>query len=156
MIRRFGEPARPDRTYRLRPGVYVVLLRGDTVLATRKMTPVPELQLPGGGIDPGEQPIAALHREVLEETGWTIRIARRLGAFRRFTHMPEYDLWAEKLCTIYLGQPARRLGPPGEPGHSAIWLPLDTAARNLGNAGDRHFAAHALRTVVAGRTGSGG
>lgn len=55
--------------------------------------------------------LRALHREVYEETGWTITGARRIGAYRRFTYMPEYDKWAEKLCTIYLARPARRLGP---------------------------------------------
>lgn len=139
MIRRFDVPPDPGRRYRSRPGVYAVLRLGDAVLLTHQARPVPEYQLPGGGVDRGEQPLAALHREVREETGWTIALERRLGAFRRFTYMPEYDLWAEKICVIYLARPARRLGPPTEPGHSAVWAPLDTAARLLGNPGDRHF-----------------
>jgi 8-oxo-dGTP diphosphatase len=101
------------------------------------MEPLPEFQLPGGGIDRGEQPIAALHREVFEETGWKIDVTRRIGAFRRFTYMPDYDLWAEKLCTVFLARPVRRLGPPSEAGHSAIWLPIDEALARLGNPGDR-------------------
>lgn len=32
----------------------------------------------------------------MEETGWHIANLRRLGVFRRFTHMPEYGFWAEK------------------------------------------------------------
>ena len=99
----------------------------------------PDIQLPGGGIDPGESPIAALHREVFEETGWRIAAPRRIGAFRRFVYMPEYDLWAEKLCTIFTARPVRRLGPPTEVDHFALWLPPKEAADILGNAGDRHF-----------------
>ncbi len=139
MIRRFGEPVERARRYRLRPGVYAVLRRGPDVLLTFQEAPVPELQLPGGGIDPGEQPIAALHREVREETGWTIAVERRLGAFRRFTYMPEYDRWAEKLCTVYLARPVRALGPPVEVAHVAVWAPLAAAARIVTNLGDRHF-----------------
>lgn len=141
MIRRYGEPVKPGQSYRRRPGVYAILLDGDHLLATHQAEPVPEFQLPGGGIDAGEQPIAALHREVFEETGWKIAIRRQLGAFRRFTYMPEYDMWAEKLCTIYLARPVLRLGPPSEAGHTAVWLPVEEAMTRLGNAGDRAMLA---------------
>lgn len=144
MIRRFGEAVKAGQRYRRRPGVYAVLLDGDAVLTTFQQDPLPEFQLPGGGIDRGEQPIAALHREVFEETGWKIQVARRLGAFRRFTYMPEYDLWAEKLCTIYLARPVLRHGPPTEPGHTAVWLSAGEALARLGNVGDRAMLARAL------------
>ena len=145
MIRRYGEPAKTGQRYRRRPGVYAVLLRGDSILATFQQAPVPEFQLPGGGIDAGEQPVAALHREVIEETGWKIDVIRRIGAFRRFTYMPEYDLWAEKLCTVYLARPVLRLGPPSEAGHTAVWLPVDEAVARLGNPGDRAMLAALTR-----------
>ncbi|SDX88377.1 8-oxo-dGTP diphosphatase [Citreimonas salinaria] len=119
MIRRYGAPPDPGRRWTLRPGVYAILPRDGALLLTHQSDPVPEYQLPGGGIEAGEHPVAALHREVFEETGWSIGPPRRLGAFRRFTFMPEYDLWAEKLCTIYLARPVRRLGAPSEPGHLA-------------------------------------
>ena len=145
MIRRYGDPVKPGQRYTRRPGVYAILLDGDRILATHQAEPVPEIQLPGGGIDKGEQPIAALHREVYEETGWKIAVMRQLGAFRRFTYMPEYDLWAEKLCTVYLARPVLRLGPPSEAGHSAVWLPVEDALTRLGNAGDRAMLARFLR-----------
>ena len=105
MIRRFGEAVKPEQRYRRRPGAYAVLMREGQVLVTHQSEPNPEFQLPGGGIDPGESAIRALHREVYEETGWTISSARRIGAYRRFTFMPEYEIWAEKLCHIYLARP---------------------------------------------------
>lgn len=141
MIRRFGESRVAGQRYRRRRGAYAVLLRGDAVLLTHQTAPIPEFQLPGGGVDAGESALRALHREVWEETGWSIAPQRRLGAFRRFTYMPEYDLWAEKLCEIWLARPVRRLGPPSEPGHTALWLPVDEAVARLANDGDRHFLA---------------
>lgn len=144
MIRRFGDPLERGRRYTLRPGAYAVLRLGNRVLVTHQSEPTPEFQLPGGGIDAGESPIRALHREVFEETGWSIARPVRLGAFRRFTFMPEYDRWAEKLCTIYAARPVRRLGPPSEPGHRAVWLPLADAPALLGNDGDRHFLLRAI------------
>ena len=92
MIPRFGTPPDSARRYKRRPGAYVALLRGDEILVPRQFLPepmsAPEIQLPGGGIDPGEAPIPALHREVYEETGWRMSTPRRVGAVRRFTYMP--------------------------------------------------------------------
>ena len=149
MIRRFGPPPEPGRAYVPRHGAYAVLPDRGSLLLTLQDDPGPDLQLPGGGVDPGESPVAALHREVFEETGWTIRAPRKLGVFRRFAYMPEYDLWAEKICHVYVAAPARQIGPPTEPGHSALWMPADLAVRMLGNAGDRHFAALLARRQVA-------
>lgn len=144
MIRRHGEPVKAAQRYRRRAGVYAVLLSGNEVLTTHQAEPTPEFQLPGGGIDAGEHPIAALHREVLEETGWRIAISRQLGVFRRFTYMPEYDKWAEKVCTVYLARPVRCLCPPTEPGHTAVWMPATSALQLLGNDGDKAMLAAAL------------
>lgn len=143
-MRRFGEPVRHGTRYTLRAGVYAVLPREGALLVTHQSKPYSEIQLPGGGIDPGESPLQALHREVLEETGWRIAPARRLGAFRRFTYMPEYDLWAEKVCTIYHALPIRPVGPPSEPGHTAVWMSPEVAIAELGNDGDRQFLMRAL------------
>jgi len=147
MIRRMGERVHAGRRYRLRPGAYAVLLRGDAVLLTFQRSPAPEFQLPGGGVDPGESPVAALHREVLEETGHGIARPVRLGAFRRFTYMPEYDLWAEKVCTIYRARAGLRRGPPSEAGHSAHWVPLALAADLVGNPGDAAFLRRVVRSA---------
>lgn len=122
-----------------------MLLNGTKVLTTHQAEPTPEFQLPGGGIDPGEHPLPALHREVFEETGWKIAVTRKLGAYRRFTYMPEYDKWAEKICTIYLARPVLRLGPPSEAGHTAVWMTSDQALDQIANTGDRRFLFQALR-----------
>ena len=141
MIPRVGEPINPRQRYRLRPGVYAILARGSNVLLTHQSVPKPETQLPGGGIDPGEAPLAALHREVLEETGWTISNPRRVGAYRRFTYMPEYELWAEKICVVYFARPALQRHAPQEADHTAIWTPISQAAALLDTPGDREFMA---------------
>ena len=141
MIRRFGPTPDPDRSYTRRPGVYALLPRDGKLLLTCQLEPGPELQLPGGGIDPGESPIPALHREIMEETGWHVAAPRLFGVFRRFVFMPEYDLWAEKICTIDTAHPGLRAGAPTEPHHEACWLTIAEAAQQLGNSGDRHFAA---------------
>lgn len=111
---------------------------------TAQMEPQVDVQLPGGGIDQGESPLQALHREVLEEIGWRIARPRRLGAFRRFVFMPEYDLWAEKLCHVYVAHPVRQIAEPIEPDHATLVLSGSDAVDALGNDGDRMFLSHYL------------
>lgn len=132
------------QAYRRRPGVYAVLLARNEVLTTFQEAPVPEYQLPGGGIDRGEQPIAALHREVMEETGWHIGTPRWIGTYRRFTHMPEYGFWAEKICMIFVARPILQISEPTEAGHSAVWMRARDAGDALDNEGDRAMLMRAL------------
>ena len=141
MIKRYGEPPEPNQNYEIRAGAYAILPRNGQLLLTWQGEPHNEVQLPGGGIDPGESPIQALHREVFEETGWKISSPRRLGAFRRFVFMPEYDKWAEKICHIYRATPVLKLGPPSEPEHIPIWMSRHDALSTLFNEGDVAFLA---------------
>lgn len=138
---RFGEPIGRDVKYKLRPGAYAILPLGGRILLTHQAEPEDEYQLPGGGIDAGESPIAALHREVFEETGWHIATPRKIGFYRRFCYMPDYDMWAEKICHIYLARPVARISAPTEAGHTALWMDKDAAEVLVSNEGDRAFIA---------------
>ncbi|MBW4706737.1 NUDIX hydrolase [Roseobacter sp. YSTF-M11] len=139
MMIRVGHAPRADQRYVLRPGAYAILPLNGGVLLTVQMGERPDIQLPGGGIDPGESTIRALHREVMEETGWRIAAPRKLGAFRRFVYMPEYDILAEKICHVFVARPIYQLGPPLEADHETMWLSPQRAAQELGNEGDRLF-----------------
>ncbi|MGH1576087.1 NUDIX domain-containing protein [Planktotalea sp.] len=144
MIRRFGTLPKKDTKYRSRPGAYAVLVRNDQILLTFQQHPTPEFQLPGGGIDPHENTIPALRREIMEETGWTIGAPRRLGAFKEFTFMPEYNLWAEKICHVYFARPSRQVCDPTEEGHTSHLVSVEEAARLVPNKGSRHFLNQAI------------
>ncbi|MGJ8546114.1 MAG: NUDIX domain-containing protein [Sulfitobacter sp.] len=144
MIRRVGAPPIQGQSYRMRPGAYAILPFAGKILVTAETQGDYDIQLPGGGIDPGESPLQALHREVLEEIGWSISRPRRLGAFRRYVFMPEYDMWAEKICHVYLAHPARQITEPSEPHHETLLLEPDFAVTTLGNDGDRLFLSRYL------------
>ena len=145
MIPRVGEPFVPNQRYTLRPGAYCVLPHAGKIMLTEEFEDEPDVQLPGGGIDPGESPLQAIHREVMEETGWTVAHPRRLGAFRRFVFMPNYDMWAEKLCHVYVAHPCRQIREPLEPFHRTLWVDQDIAVEILGNDGDRMYLRQFLK-----------
>jgi 8-oxo-dGTP diphosphatase len=147
MNRRFGPKPDPARRYQPRMGAYAIVIAGDGILATFQDRPVPELQLPGGGVDPGESAVRALHREVLEETGYRISGPRRLGMFHRFTYMPDYEIWAQKQCHVYAARLGPRIAAPTEPGHIPVFLPWAEAEEHLGVDGDRFFVARIRRAL---------
>lgn len=149
-MRRFGPNPERGRRYRRRPGAYAVIRHGDAVLLTVEHSPFAgtEVQLPGGGIDPGESPVRALHREALEETGWRIAVTGRLGCYQRFTYMPDYDLWAHKVCHVFLARPTLCVGPPREDHHQVIWSDRSTVASLITDPSDRAFYQSVLHRIV--------
>ncbi len=133
---RFGDPFRNKINYTRRPGVYAIITVKDKILLTLQEN---ENQLPGGGIDRKEQPIKALHREVMEETGWKIIVRKKLGIYQKFIFMPEYNLWAHKICSIYIADGAYPVSEPTEKEHIPFIIEPETAAKILHSPADRAF-----------------
>jgi 8-oxo-dGTP diphosphatase len=53
--------------------------------------------------------------------------------------MPEYNLWAEKVCHIYKAKPVIKKHEPLELEHTAIWMSPTVARKLLTNDGDLKF-----------------
>ena len=111
------------------------LHRPTTLLAARRTEPAALAggwELPGGKVEPGEDPIEALHREIAEELGVEVRLGRVVegpldGAW------PLGDRYAMTvwLAVITAGEPqpledhdVLRVLPAAEL-HAVPWLPAD-------------------------------
>ena len=97
--------------------------RPTRLLAARRTEP-PMLaggwEFPGGKVDPGETPIAALHREIREELGVTIRVGDRLASPHRGGLWPLGDRYRMHvwLAVVLDGEPL-----PIEDHDALQWLP---------------------------------
>ena len=138
---RFGENTKRNINYKRRIGVYGLLVYGKKLILTQQRTigQAVEVHLPGGAVDEGEQYIHALHREVMEETGWHIKVLKKEGVFQRFTYMPEYNLWAHKICHIYICKAIYVRSLVLEEGHSYLFSNYEIAIQRLADPGFKHF-----------------
>lgn len=80
--------------------------------------------LPGGGVEPGEEPHAAVLRELAEETGLTGAVQRHLWTIEHHDRRAHYFL-------VHVGPGPLRLGGPEASMqsttnvHTPTWLPMD-------------------------------
>jgi len=70
-------------------------------------------EIPGGMVDPGEEPVDAAARELREETGWTADDLRPLT-----TMHPSSGL-SDQRFHLFLGSGAHRVGEPTDPSEAS-------------------------------------
>ena len=111
------------------------LHRPTTLLAARRTEPAALAggwELPGGKVEPGEDPIEALHREIAEELGVEVRLGRVVeGPLEGAWPLGDRYAMTVWLAVITAGEPqpledhdALRVLPAGEL-RAVPWLPAD-------------------------------
>jgi 8-oxo-dGTP pyrophosphatase MutT (NUDIX family) len=93
-------------------------------------------QLPSGGVEPGESPIEAAKRELLEETGLVA------GAWRPVGLVNQYPTSVDAEVHLFLAADARLVQAP-EPGIEAVCLPEAEVRRLIAG----HEITHAASLV---------
>ncbi len=85
----------------LRTGVGIVVLNSDNKIfvGKRKDNPKNNWQMPQGGVDQGEELIAAMKRELMEETG-----IKNIKILKEFNYWLEYELPKNLVGIIWKGK----------------------------------------------------
>lgn len=112
----------PGVDYRPRPAAYAVVF--DEAGRIACVTEESGLYLPGGGIDAGEDALAALHREVAEECALALEVLAPLGRAIQYYRSARGETF-ELRASFFLARFGDSL--PGEPAHVLHWLPSRSA-----------------------------
>ena len=101
----------------LKQAVCAILMRGNSVLLIKRRD-IPVWVLPGGGIEPGELPEIAACREVLEETGFHVRIVRKIAEYQPVNKLTQLTHFFE--CVIESGSASK-----GSETRDVAFFPVD-------------------------------
>ena len=127
-----------------------IVLHQGRALLIRKRQP-PEVRIPKGHVEPGEERALAALREVAEETGYAdLRILADLGEQRTAFDRGDRHMVRDESCFL-LAMVTERQVPRTE--HDAsrfepIWVPLDSAVSLLTFASEQEFARRAVAWVA--------
>lgn len=132
---------------RARDRAVAVALRDGTVLVIgRRRDGRSYCVLPGGGVEPGEAPEAAVLRELAEETGLSGAVEHHLWTLDHDDRRAHYFQVAVEPGPLVLGGPEATTRSPTDV-HTPRWVPLDRlGAEDLQPASVRDL----VRAVEAG------
>ena len=145
-----GDPDAPF--YSVKTDDYVSILaltEHGEVLLVRQYRPAPErhtLELPSGHVDPGETPLDAARRELIEETGYRPATLEHLGTLLPDTGRMGNRLW----CFFADGATPERA--PGEAGVELVVLDQAALMRAVTD-GEFDHALHLAALFLAGAKG---
>lgn len=144
-IRTFGNIL-PGIQYTERPGAYAFIQDAEKAKFAVVKTTF-GFFLPGGGVDPGEDILDGLKRELFEEIGFELVSARLLVQAQQYHWSAFYKSHFKKVGSFFDTEARPVPGAKWENEHTLLWLPGDEAVKTL----SQEFQAWALSQFLQGR-----
>ncbi len=115
--------------YTDRPGAYAFIMNNKREIALVKTSF--GLFLPGGGLDPGEDELTALARELREEIGYELTKAVFLFRAAQYHWSEFYKSHFKKIGAFFEVEAVPPKTETLAPGHGLVWVPVERAAAEL-------------------------
>ena len=129
-VPQFGE-RRAGRTYADRPAAFGILERDERIAVVRIAKPdgATWIDLPGGGVDPGETPEEGVVREYGEEAGLKVMVRESFALADQFFVNTDGEAWNNRSTFFVLDLVAEDAALKIEEDHMLVWLsPLEAIA----------------------------
>ena len=106
--------------YRKRPGAYAIIINKDDDKIGIVATGGRYFYL-GGGIEKGETKIEALKRELLEESGYTIKNIKEFEEIGSYIFAEDKG-YLEVVASVYIAEFDKKVTEPIEKDHTVLWV----------------------------------
>jgi 8-oxo-dGTP diphosphatase len=130
------------------PGVVVLIVDDDMILLGKRAKKVfmgEKWSLPGGFIEFDENFLSAAHREIMEETGLSIKIISIISVVSNFLS-PELHT----LVIVLLAKKISGMLRPGDDMEKLEWFPLSGPFPDMAFEADKHIINRYYKTKIAG------
>lgn len=132
--------------YTPRVGAYAIIQNSENLFLVVESL-AKELYLVGGGIEGEEAPVDALHRETLEETGYTIQIGQYLGSAEKHFVSAKYPTLSQhNIGHFYCCSLGEKIKEPIET-EPMRWVTLDALEKNLFHEHHLYMVKKSLQQV---------
>ena len=106
--------------YRKRPGAYAIIINKDDDKIGIVVTGERYFYL-GGGIEKGETKLEALKRELLEESGYTIKNIKEFEEVGSYIFAEDKG-YLEVVASVYIAEFDKKVTEPIEKDHTVLWV----------------------------------
>lgn len=111
--------------YNKRPGAYVIIERDEDNKIAIATDAVNVYFFLGGGIEKNETAEGALRREVVEESGYSLKNIRLFDKVNSWCYNEKYG-YLDVEATIYIAKFGEKIAKPTEEDHKVLWVnPLE-------------------------------